>query len=206
MDKIKVMIVDDHAIVRMGMVALVNAQPNMEVVGEAKNGELGVKTALRLKPDVIVMDILMPVKDGVEATREVIAQLPDAKILILTTSTTASELAAALEAGAIGVIPKTTNNPALIAAIKSVAAGKRVVTDEIKEIIASDEPVQKLTPHQLDMLTSIVRGLTNADIAKQFDVSENTIRKATSTIFSKLGVVNRTEATALAIRKKLVKL
>ena len=206
MDKIKVMIVDDHAIVRMGMVALVNAQPNMEVVGEAKNGELGVKTALRLKPDVIVMDILMPVKDGVEATREVIAQLPDAKILILTTSTTASELAAALEAGATGVIPKTTNNPALIAAIKSVAAGKRVVTDEIKEIIASDEPVQKLTPHQLDMLTSIVRGLTNADIAKQFDVSENTIRKATSTIFSKLGVVNRTEATALAIRKKLVKL
>ena len=205
MDKIKALIVDDHAIVRMGMVALVNAQPNMEVVGEAKNGELGVKAALKLNPDVIVMDILMPVKDGVEATREIVAARPDAKILILTTSTSASELAAALEAGATGVIPKTTSNQALLAAIRSVTAGKRVVTSEIEEIIANDEPIQDLTPHQLDMLASIVRGLTNADIAQQFGVSENTIRKATSTIFSKLGVANRTEATALALRKQLIK-
>lgn len=205
MDKIKVLIVDDHAIVRMGMVALINAQPNLEVVGEAKNGELGVKAALKLNPDVIVMDLLMPVKDGVEATRDIIAARPDSKILVLTTSTTASELAAALEAGAFGIIPKTTSNQSLLSAIRSVAVGKRVVTTEINEIIANDEPIQDLTQHQLDMLTSIVRGLTNADIAKQFDVSENTIRKATSTIFSKLGVANRTEATALAIRKKLVK-
>ena len=206
MDKIKVLIVDDHAIVRMGMVALINAQPNLEVVGEAKNGELGVKAALKLNPDVIVMDLLMPVKDGVEATRDIIAARPDSKILVLTTSTTASELAAALEAGAFGIIPKTTSNQSLLSAIRSVAAGKRVVNTEINEIIANDEPIQDLTQHQLDMLTSIVRGLTNADIAKQFDVTENTIRKATSTIFSKLGVANRTEATALAIRKKLVKL
>lgn len=206
MDKIKVLIVDDHAIVRMGMVALINAQPNLEVVGEAKNGELGVKAALKLNPDVIVMDLLMPVKDGVEATRDIIAARPDSKILVLTTSTTASELAAALEAGAFGIIPKTTSNQSLLSAIRSVAVGKRVVNTEINEIIANDEPIQDLTQHQLDMLTSIVRGLTNADIAKQFDVSENTIRKATSTIFSKLGVANRTEATALAIRKKLVKL
>lgn len=206
MDKIKVLIVDDHAIVRMGMVALINAQPNLEVVGEAKNGELGVKAALKLNPDVIVMDLLMPVKDGVEATRDIIAARPDSKILVLTTSTTASELAAALEAGAFGIIPKTTSNQSLLSAIRSVAVGKRVVNTEIIEIIANDEPIQDLTQHQLDMLTSIVRGLTNADIAKQFDVSENTIRKATSTIFSKLGVANRTEATALAIRKKLVKL
>lgn len=205
MDKIKVLIVDDHAIVRMGMVALINAQPNLEVVGEAKNGELGVKAALKLNPDVIVMDLLMPVKDGVEATRDIIAARPDSKILVLTTSTTASELAAALEAGAFGIIPKTTSNQSLLSAIRSVAVGKRVVNTEINEIIANDEPIQDLTQHQLDMLTSIVRGLTNADIAKQFDVSENTIRKATSTIFSKLGVANRTEATALAIRKKLVK-
>lgn len=206
MDKIKVLIVDDHAIVRMGMVALINAQPNLEVVGEAKNGELGVKAALKLNPDVIVMDLLMPVKDGVEATRDIIAARPDSKILVLTTSTSASELAAALEAGAFGIIPKTTSNQSLLSAIRSVAVGKRVVNTEINEIIANDEPIQDLTQHQLDMLTSIVRGLTNADIAKQFDVTENTIRKATSTIFSKLGVANRTEATALAIRKKLVKL
>ena len=205
MDKIRVLIVDDHAIVRMGMVALVNAQPNMEVVGEAKNGELGVKAALKLKPDVIVMDILMPVMNGVDATRAIIAVMPQAKVLILTTSTTASELAATLTAGAIGVIPKTTSNQTLISAIRSVASGKRVVTSEINEIIDNDEPIQDLTQHQLDMLTSIVRGLTNADIAKQFNVSENTVRKATSTIFSKLGVANRTEATAMAFRKNLVK-
>ena len=205
MDKTRVLIVDDHAIVRMGMVSLVNAQPGMEVVGEAKNGELGVKAALRLKPDVVVMDILMPVMDGVESTRRILAALPQTKVLVLTTSTAASELAAALEAGATGIIPKTTSNPALLSAIRSVAAGNRVVTSEIDEIIASDEPIQDLTPHQLDILSSIVRGLTNADIAKQFGVSENTVRKATSTIFSKLGVANRTEAAAIALRKGLVK-
>lgn len=205
MDKIRVLIVDDHAIVRMGMVALLNAQPNMEAVGEAKNGELGVKAALKLRPDVIVMDILMPVKNGIEATREIKAALPDAKILILTTSTSATDLASALEAGATGVIPKTTSNATLLSAIRSVAAGKRTVTNEINEIIASDPPIQGLTEHQLDMLASIVRGLTNTDIARQFGVSENTVRKATSSIFAKLGVANRTEATAVALRKQLVK-
>ena len=205
MDKTRVLIVDDHAIVRMGMVSLVNAQPGMEVVGEAKNGELGVKAAVKLKPDVVVMDILMPVMDGVEATRRIVAALPDAKVLILTTSTAASELAATLEAGATGVIPKTTSNPALLSAIRAVAAGRRVVTSEISEIIANDEPIRDLTQHQLDILASIVRGLTNADIAKQFGVSENTVRKATSAIFSKLGVANRTEAAAMALRNNLVK-
>jgi len=204
MDKIKVLIVDDHAIVRMGMVSLVNAQPNMEVVAEAKNGELGVKAAIKHKPDVVVMDILMPVMNGAEATREILAALPHTKVLILTSATTAGELSAAVKAGATGVIPKTTSNPALISAIRSVAAGKRVVTDEINEIIANDEPIQDLTQHQRDMLTSIVRGLTNAEIALQFGVSENTVRKATSTIFAKLDVANRTEAAALALRKHLV--
>ena len=205
MDKIRVLIVDDHAIVRMGMASLVNTQPNMEAVGEAKNGELGVKAALKLRPDVIVMDILMPVKNGVEATREIKAALPDAKILVLTTSTSAHELAGALEAGATGVIPKTTSNATLLAAIRAVAAGKRTVTDEIAGIIESDPPVRGLTDHQLDMLDSIVRGLTNTEIARQFGVSENTVRKATSAIFAKLGAANRTEATAIALRKRLVK-
>ena len=191
MDKTRVLIVDDHAIVRMGMVSLVNAQPGMEVVGEAKNGELGVKAAVKLKPDVVVMDILMPVMDGVEATRRIRAALPDAKAPILS--------------GATGVIPKTTSNPALLSAIRAVAAGRRVVTSEISEIIANDEPIRDLTQHQLDILASIVRGLTNADIAKQFGVSENTVRKATSAIFSKLGVANRTEAAAMALRNNLVK-
>ena len=206
MDKIRVLIVDDHAIVRMGMVALLNAQPNMEAVGEAKNGELGVKAALKLKPDVIVMDILMPVKNGVEATREIKAALPDAKILILTTSTSANDLSAALKAGAMGMIPKTTSNATLLSAVKSVAAGKRTVASEINEIIDSDPPILDLTEHQLDMLTSIVRGFTNTEIAKQFGVSENTIRKATSAIFAKLGVANRTEAASVAISKQLVKM
>lgn len=206
MGKIKVLIVDDHAIVRMGMVALVNAQPNLEVVGEARNGDLGVKAALRLRPDVVVMDILMPVMDGVEATRRIVAALPETKVLVLTTSTEASELSAALDAGATGAIPKTTDNPVLLSAIRSVAAGNRVVSGEIEAIIASEEPLPNLTPHQLDMLASIVRGLTNADIAKQFGISENTVRKATSTIFAKLDVANRTEAAALALRRNLVKL
>ena len=204
MDKIKVLIVDDHAIVRMGLTALLNAQPNMTAVGEARNGELGVRAALKLRPDVVVMDILMPVKDGVAATREIKAALPETKVLILTTSTSARELAGALEAGATGVIPKTTSNATLLAAIKAVAAGKRTVTDEIAEIIESEPPVKDLTDHQLDLLSAIVRGLTNTEIARQFDISENTVRKTTSVIFAKLGAANRTEATAIALRQGLL--
>ena len=205
MEKIKVVIVDDHAIVRLGMVALVNAQPDMETVGEAKNGLLGVEAALRLEPDVVVMDLMMPVMDGIEATRRLVEALPKAKVLILTTSTVADELAAGLRAGATGIVPKTTSNAELLSAIRSVAAGTRTVTREIEEIIAAEEPSPNLTKHQLDMLSSIVRGLTNADIAKQFGVSENTVRKATSAIFAKLDVANRTEAAAMALRRKLVK-
>ena len=98
MEKTRVLIVDDHAIVRMGMVALVNAQPGMEVVGEARNGELGVKAALKLKPDVVVMDILMPVMDGVEATRLIKEQSPKTKVAILTTFGTSADISLALEA------------------------------------------------------------------------------------------------------------
>jgi len=205
MDKIKVLIADDHAIVRMGLTALLNAQPNMEVVGEARNGDLAVKAALRLKPDVVIMDLLMPVKDGVAATGEIRAALPGTNVLVLTTSTSADELAGALDAGATGVIPKTTSNTTLLAAIRSVAAGKRTVTDEISEIIESDPPIRGLTDHQLDLLAAIVRGLTNTEIARQFGISENNVRKATSAIFTKLGVNNQTEATALALRKNLLK-
>ena len=206
MNKISILVADDHKIVRMGLKSLFAAARDLSVVGEADDGVAAVRQAVRLRPDVVVMDILMPVMDGVEATRQIVASQPGAKVLVLTTSTTASELAAALEAGATGVIPKTTGNAALLAAVRSVAAGRRVVTSEIEEIIASDEPAPNLTQHQLDMLASIVRGLTNADIALQFGISENTVRKATSTIFAKLGVANRTEATAMALRKGLVKL
>lgn len=202
--KIKVLIADDHALMRMGLRALLDTQADIEVVGEATDGADAVRKALRLKPDVVVMDILMPVKNGVEATREIVAALPETHVLVLTTSTSASDLASALDAGATGVIPKTTSNTTLLSAIRSVAAGKRTVTSEINEIIASDPPIQGLTEHQLDILASIVRGLTNTDIARQFAVSENTVRKATSSIFAKLGVANRTEATALALRKHLV--
>ena len=205
MEKTKVLIVDDHAIVRMGMVALLNAQSDMEVVGEAKNGEQGVKAAFRLKPDVAVIDILMPVKNGIEATREIVASQPLTKVLVMTTSTSADELAEALEAGATGIIPKTCSYAAFLNAIRSVAAGKRTVTAEIDEIIANDPPVKGLTDHQLNMLASIVRGLSNTEIAKQFGVSLNTVRKTTSTIFAKLGAANRTEATAIAMRKHLLK-
>ena len=205
MEKTKVLIVDDHALVRMGMVALLNAQSDMEVVGEAKNGEQGVKAAFRLKPDVAVVDILMPVKNGIEATREIVASQPLTKVLVMTTSTSADELAEALEAGATGIIPKTCSYAAFLNAIRSVAAGKRTVTAEIDEIIANDPPVKGLTDHQLNMLASIVRGLNNTEIAKQFGVSLNTVRKTTSTIFAKLGAANRTEATAIAMRKHLLK-
>ena len=204
-NKIKVLIADDHAIVRKGLVSLLGTKRDIVVVGEAEDGEEAVQKAVKLTPDVIIMDLMMPKKDGVAATAEIHRLLPETKIMILTSYGTSDGIAHALEAGASGALMKSTEFAEFVSAIRAIAAGKRVVAPEIKRQLAEDPPVPELTPRQTEILHSITRGLTNADIAKQLGIREDSVKEHVNAIFIKLGAANRSEAITIAMRKHLLK-
>ena len=206
MSKIKILIIDDHAILRMGLASLLNAKSGIEVVGDAANGKTGIPKVLKLQPDVVIMDLMMPGMDGTEATRQQLAKAPDCKILILTTFGTSDGITRALEAGAQGAIMKNCDFGELVTAIRTVAAGKSYVSPEIKRIISNDPPVATLSPRQSEILRSIVRGLSNPDIAKQLGISLDMVKEHVETLFQKIGASNRAEAVSIALRKHLLKI
>ena len=206
MSKIKILIADDHALVRMGISALLSSQRDMTVVGQAKNGAEAVAEALRLKPDIVIMDLMMPVKDGIAATGEIKSALSDTQVLILTTYTTTDGIVHALDNGARGAVFKSDANDELLTAIHMVVDGKKFVSPAIKRQFASDPPVDPLSPRQTDILKGIVDGKSNTDIAKELGISPAVVRDHTSIIFEKLGVANRIEAVAAALRKQLLKI
>ena len=206
MSKLKILIADDHALVRMGISALLTAQRDMTVVGQAKNGAEAVRETLRLKPDIVIMDLMMPVKDGIAATAEIKAALPDTQVLILTTYTTSDGIAEAIDKGARGAVFKSDANDELLTAIHAMAAGKKFVSPAIIRLFESDPPADPLSPRQTDILKGIVDGKSNTDIARDLGISPTVVRDHTSIIFEKLGVTNRTEAVATALRKHLLKI
>ena len=205
MDKIRVLIVDDHAIVRMGMVALLRTQPNMEVVGEARNGRQAVELADSLKPDVVVMDLMMPKMRGSEATRLIREAHPEIKIVILSSFGTSKEMSDAIASGADAALMKDEEDANLVSTIRLVVAGNKAIPANLLAQINQDNDMFKLSDRHLEILSSIAEGQSNADIAKQFSLSEVTIKKHLSKIFQRLGVANRSEAVALALRKQLIK-
>ena len=204
--KIKILIADDHAIVRIGLSALLKTEPDLSVVGVAKDGEEAVAESLRLKPDVIVMDLMMPKKNGVEATAEIHKRLPDTKIVILTTFAASDGIKHALDAGATGAVMKTAEDAELVSIIRAVAAGGTVISDEIQQLLTEDPPAEELTPRQLEILESVTRGFTNADIAKQLGLREQSVKEHISAILVKIGAANRSEAVAITMRKHLLKI
>ena len=206
MGEIKVLIADAHAIVRMGLVSLLDRAEGLEVVGEAGNGAEAVAKALKLNPDVAVIDLVMPKMDGIAATVELHTKMPKVKVLILTSFGTSEEVSKALAAGACGVVLKSAANAELIAAIRRIAAGKRVISQEIEHMLANDPPVQKLSPRQREILESITRGLTNNQIAMQFDISPESVKTHIAKLFEKIGAANRSEAVSIAMRRHLLKI
>ena len=203
---IKVLIADDHALMRMGLRALIETQPDIEVVGEATDGAEAVRKAKRLLPDVVIMDILMPESDGIEATRQLCESLPETKVLILTTSTSSDELNQALQAGASGAVLKSEANKRLLTAIRAVAKGEMDVSSEVTTIIDNDPPVSELTPRQAEILAEMARGLTNKEIATVLSCSPESVKDRVNIICTKLGAANRSEAIAIAMRKHLLKI
>ena len=202
---IRVLIADDHAIVRAGLAAVLGFEQDISIVGEAVDGETAVAQACQIKPDIVIMDLMMPKMDGVEATAAIRRKLPDTKILILTTYGTSADIRRALSAGAAGAVTKTMLNAELTAAIRDVAAGKTVLTPDIRQALKETQNQPELTQRQKDILTSITRGLTNQDIATQFGITVSGVKQHLNAIFAKLGAANRSEAISIAMRKQLLK-
>ena len=203
---IRVLIADDHTIVRVGLAALLGTERDITVVGQAKNGFEAVRETLRLQPNVVIMDLLMPKMDGVEATAEITEKVPAAKVVILTTFGSSDGIAHALEVGAKGAILKNADNAQLISAIRMVAKGGKFVSPEIRQQLAVDPPIPTLTPRQKEILASMVRGLTDRDIARQLGIRQDGVSEHVSAILQKIGAANRTEAVAIALKKHLLKI
>ena len=205
MSKIKVLLIDDHAIMRKGLASLLRTCQDIEVVDDAGDGESGIRKAVKLKPDVVIMDLMMPEMDGTEATRRLLRELPDVKVLIFTTFGTAAGIGHALNAGARGAIMKNVELPELVSAIKAIAAGERVLSSEIEQILSEDPPVPELSARQAEILLSITRGLSNDDLARQLGISVPMVKEHVQAVFMKIGAANRAEAVAIAMRKHLLK-
>ena len=206
MNKTNILIADDHTIVRIGLTALLSAEKDMEVVGEAKNGVEAIRKAKQLLPDVIIMDLFMPKKNGIDATTEILGALPAAKILILTSFGTSDGIARSLQAGAVGAFMKTADDGELVTAIRKVMRGERVISPEVRRMLNEDPPVPELSSRQREILNAIATGLTNKEIAATLSVRKDTVEDYLRMLFSKLGASNRTEAVAIALRKQLLKI
>ena len=206
MKKIRILVVDDHAVVRMGLISLLETESDITVVGEASDGEEAVGKARKLRPDLVLLDVVMPSKDGIAATSDIKLELPDVKILILTTFSSTDDIARAVKAGADGVLLKSSDYAEVVTAIRRVASGKKFMTQEVKKMLEESPPLPELTERQLDVITSMARGLTNADIAKQFGITADGVKFHITSILAKLGAANRSEAIAIALRNRLIRL
>jgi DNA-binding NarL/FixJ family response regulator len=214
---IRLLIVDDEALVREGLRMILDAQPDMEVVGEAADGRAALELAARLDPDVVLMDIRMPRLDGLEATRRLLSEpTRAARVLILTTFDLDEYVYFALRAGASGFLLKSTRPHDLIAAVRATAAGDTLLAPEVTRRLieafvtqpppaAGSPALETLTPREREVLGHIARGQSNAEIAGLLYLSDETIKTHASRIFSKLGARDRTQAVILAYEHGLVR-
>ena len=206
--KIKIILVDDHEMVRLGLKSFLNLQPDVEVVGEAGNGLDGIHLALELKPDVVVMDLVMPEMSGVEATLKLLEEWKEAKILVLTSYLDNEKIYPVIEAGAKGYMLKTSSAAEILNAIQKVARGELAIETEVdKKIKAHDmqpELHEDLTARERDILRLLAKGYDNQTIADELFISLKTVKTHVSNILAKLEVDDRTQAVVYAFKHHLV--
>jgi len=206
--RIRVMLVDDHLMVRRGLASVLQAFDDFELAGEAEKGSTAVELCEKLQPDVLLMDMMMPDMDGAAATRLVRKRCPSTRVIVLTSFKDEILVQSALQAGAIGYLLKDVSAHELAQAIRAAHAGRATISPEATQALvhATSEPIpgQDLTERERVVLVLMVEGLNNTQIAGRLTVSPSTIKSHVSNILAKLGVASRTEAVALALRYKLV--
>jgi len=205
---IRIMLVDDHAVVRSGLGAFLSVNPDLELVGEAENGEQAITRANLLKPDVILMDLMMPVMDGVAATAAIKKQNPAIQVIALTSFQEDELVQNALKAGAVGYLMKNVSARELAAAIRAAKDGKMTLSPEAAQALVhasqQAQETETLTEREREVLKLMMEGLNNAEIGERLVVSLSTVKYHISNILMKLGVDNRVAAVTMAIQKKLV--
>jgi two-component system, NarL family, response regulator LiaR len=205
---IRIVIADDHSVVRQGLRMFLGLDSELEVVGEAANGAEALRMARQLRPDVVLMDLLMPVMDGIAATAAIRSELPDTEVLALTSVLEDASVVGAVRAGAIGYLLKDTQADALCLAIKAAAAGQVQLTPRaaarLMQAVSAPESPEELTERETEVLRLLAQGQSNKQIARNLQIGEKTVKTHVSNILSKLGVQSRTQATLYAIRIGLV--
>jgi NarL family two-component system response regulator LiaR len=205
---IRILIVDDHAVVRQGLKMFLALDDELQIVGEAANGEEAIRRTRELTPDVVLMDLLMPQMDGIAATEIIRRELPDVEVIALTSVLEDKAVYSAIRAGAIGYLLKDTQADELCRAIKAAAAGQVQLSPQaalrlMREIQVPQSP-EKLTPRETEVLRLLARGLSNKEIGTALVIGEKTVKTHVSSILSKLGVPSRTQAALYAVRIGLV--
>jgi DNA-binding NarL/FixJ family response regulator len=210
---LRVLVVDDHDLFRAGLSSLLAAEPGIEVIAQASGGRMGVRLAAELRPDVILMDVRMPELSGPEASREILARQPDIRILALTVSSNDRDVAAVLEAGAVGFLAKDTPIDSLVTAIRAASSGAAWLSPRAAEVVlgrirtaapqeqADVTGLEQLSERELEVLRLIANGLENSEIASALDISPRTAKNHVSNILAKLGLPSRVQAAVYAVRQ-----
>jgi DNA-binding NarL/FixJ family response regulator len=204
---IRVLVVDDHPVVRSGLIGMLSIEDDLEVVGEAGDGEEAVARVAALAPDVVLMDLRMPRLDGAGATARIVAARPGTRVLVLTTFDTDADIVRAVEAGATGYLLKDTPRAQLVDAVRAAARGETVLAPPVAARLVSRLRVpaaEALTPREVEVLAAVARGLSNAEIGRALFIGEATVKTHLLRTFAKLGVDDRTRAVTVAMERGLL--
>ena len=204
--KARVLLVDDHALLRTGVANIINQEPDLHVVAEAENGVDALNAYEQHRPDVTLLDLRMPVMEGVEVVRQIRERDPRARVIILTTYDTDDEISQALKAGAKAYVLKDISADNLVGCIRDVLAGKTYIAPAAAAKLAEGVTRVQLTPREMATLRLLADGKANKEIASELDISERTVKTHLAHLFEKLGVTSRTEAIKVAMRRGLVRL
>lgn len=214
-DAVRVLIVDDHDLFRTGLASLLERQSGIEVVAQASGGRMGMRLAIELQPDVVLMDLRMPDLEGAEATRQILSEHPDMRVLVLTVASSNADVDAALEAGACGFVAKDTPIDGVAVAVRAAAQGVAWLSPRAAELVlgrvraqpaeqeSGPDRGEQLSSRELDVLRLIARGMDNAEIAETLNISPRTAKNHVSNILAKLGLPRRVQAAVYAVRRGL---
>jgi DNA-binding NarL/FixJ family response regulator len=203
---ISVLVADDHPLIRAGLASFVATEPGLEVVAEAGNGEEALEKYRELRPGVVLMDLSMPVMDGISATRAILDEFPDAKVIVLTTYDGDEDIHRALEAGAMGYLVKDMVLADVLKVIRAVHGGRRGIPHSVAAKLAEHTPRIPLTPRETEVLSLVAKGLSNGEVAARIGRTEGTVKVHLKNILQKLEATDRTEAVTTALRRGFIRL
>ncbi|HEX8312082.1 MAG TPA: response regulator transcription factor [Chthoniobacteraceae bacterium] len=204
--QIRILVVEDHFLVRIGLATAVEGEADLAIAGEAENGVQALEKYRALKPDVVIMDLRLPATDGVEVTRQLRLEAPNARVLMLTSFQGEQDVHRALQAGALGYVLKDMPRDLLLQAIRAVSVGEQFIPPEIASLVASRRAEEALSPRELEVLRLIAKGRSNKEVGTTLFIAEGTVKAHVVHILGKLHAVDRTEAVTTALRRGLITL